>query len=159
MNKISLSHVTMPNQQQSSRNGDFYAGSAYMNHEKNLYQFCQCLVSVHNQNYDPRLELDIDMLSDEEQNKLALLYIESLEREIEWACYGEDESINSSFLCALLAMLQNNTDETRENFAEITRKNVLIYYKKSLDEMLSNAMGIYLNDVENGNSWYEEAIA
>ncbi len=85
------------------------------------------------------------------------LYIESIDREIEYACYGEDETINSEFLCAMLNMLKDDRRETREYFAKITRKNILSYYKKTLNDILSEACR-YLEHLGMEESGYTSRI-
>jgi hypothetical protein len=94
------------------------------------------------------------MLTEEEQDELVRLYIESIDREIEWACYGDDESINSSFLCALISMLKDDSKESRDNFAEVTRKNILIHYKDTLNELLATACDNYLHLQMNEQGLY-----
>jgi hypothetical protein len=96
------------------------------------------------------------MLPDDEQNELVRLYIESIDREIEWACYGADESINSDYLCAMLAMLKDDCIKTREHFAEVTRKNLLTYYKDSLECLLSGACESFLHNSMNEQGYYYE---
>jgi hypothetical protein len=160
MNEHSLAHTYAQKQDNPSWNDDpfnlkgFFTRTVIVNHERNLYEFSQSLVNQYGKYLIDHYELTLDMIPEYEQNELARLYIETLDREIEWACYGDDESINSDFLCALLSMLKSDTKEARENFAEITRKNILVYYRLSLEKILSNAAEDYSNYIVNGNSYH-----
>lgn len=151
----SLSHKHIKNQQNASWNDDpfelkgFFEGAPILNRQRNLSDYAQELVATYAKYSNSHYEISLDMIPEEELNELARLYIESIDREIEWACYGEDESINSSFLCSLLAMLKDNNKESRESFAETTRKNILIFYKESLDSLIQIACEEYFNTIAN----------
>lgn len=151
MNETSVTHSAVENQQ-SIHDDPFelgphvFKGAANtMSHEANLDDFVQRLVSLNGKYCFDHFELTLDMLADSEQDELVRLYIESIDREIEWACYGTDETINSDFLCDLLAMLKRNTVESRLKFAETTRRNLLAYYKNTLEDLLVMGCGIYFN--------------
>lgn len=136
--------------------GNTVKGLTYLNHEKNLSIYALQLVGQYAKYSHDQYELSLEMLPEEDQNELSRLYIESIDREIEWACYGEDQSINSSFLCALLSLLKNDNEETREKFAEITRKNVLTYYKNTLQEILDNACHEYYFNEMNESGYHSQ---
>lgn len=129
--------------------GSTVKGLANVNHKKNLSNYAEELVSQYAKYSRDQYELSLEMVPEEEQNEFIRLYIESIDREIEWACYGTDDSINSDFLCALLSMLKNDCKDTRENFASVTRKNVLVYYKNSLEEILNIACEDFLHNSMN----------
>jgi hypothetical protein len=131
-------------------------GVTNMNPQRNLSNYAEELVAQYAKYTHGQYDLILSDLPEEEQNQLASAYIESIDREIEWACYGEDESINSDFLCALLCMLKDDCNETREHFAEVTRKNILTYYKKQLQETLDDACTSYLNNTMNEQGYYSE---
>ncbi len=160
MNKISLAHSYVQNQQQSSwiddpfevGTQDFKGVKYIMTHSRALSEFTEELVVRFSKCSYDQYELSLEMLPEEEQNELARLYIESIDREIEYACYGEDESINSDYLCALLAMLKDNCPSTRESFAEITRRNILIYYASTLQTLLDDACVEYEQNLGNEQS-------
>lgn len=162
MNKSTISHINMKNQQQSSWNDDpfgiegIFTRKVFVNHERNLEEFSLNLVAEYGKYRQDQYELDLDMVPIDEQNELVRLYIETIDREIEWACYGDDQTLNSNFLCALLAMLKDDSKETREKFAETTRTNILIYYKATLERILSNACEDYTNYKEGFNGWYDQ---
>lgn len=134
--------------------GSAVKGLAIVNHKTTLYEYAEDLVITYAKYSNNQYELSLDMVPHDEQNELVRLYIESIDREIEYACYGDDESINSDYLCALLAMLKDDCEENREKFAEITRKNLLTYYKNSLEELLSVACDNYLNAANNEQGYY-----
>lgn len=151
MNALSLAYSNA--QKQTSWSDDpfdlkgFVTGVTKLSdHQRNLNDYALDLVSCYAKFKDDHYELDLDMLSSPYQLELAQHYIESIDREIEWACYGDDESINSEFLCALLAMLKDSTPKTRLNFAQVTTRNILIYYKDKLNEILSDACDTFYNN-------------
>ncbi len=131
-----------------------FAGGNNMDHQRNLDDFAQQLVANYARYNCEQYELHLEMLSDDDQAELARFYLESIDREIESACYGDDDSLNSDFLCALLAMLKNDCRETRETFAQTTRKNILIYYRSTLNEILANACESYLHCSMNEQGYY-----
>lgn len=163
MNALSVSHAITKNQSESSWEDDpfslrglkgFVTGVTAVNHQRSLDDQTQELVARYAKYSFDQYELTLDMLPEYEQNELARLYIESIDRQIEWACYGDDESINSEFLCAMLAMLKNDCQETRQKFSEITRRNILYYYKDILNEILENACNDYHLHIMNEQGYY-----
>lgn len=152
MNKNSVAHAHVKNQQESSWSDDpfelkgFITGVMPVSHQRNLDDYALELVASYAKFKDDHYELSLDMLSSPYQLEFAAHYIESIDREIEWACYGDDQTLNSEFLCALLAMLKNSTPKTRTNFAQVTTRNILIYYKESLQNILDIACDQYYNN-------------
>lgn len=51
-------------------------------------------------------------------------------------------------------MLKGDSQENREKFAEVTRKNIIIYYKKFLQEVLDAACNDYHLYMMNEQSLY-----
>jgi hypothetical protein len=51
-------------------------------------------------------------------------------------------------------MLQNDCQETRDNFAKVTRKNILTYYSQSLQELLDNSCHSYQHNMMNEQGMY-----
>lgn len=160
MNELSLTHSYTQNQHQTTSwiDGPFsseglVAGvTKVSNHIRNLNDYTQDLVSSYAKYHKNHYELTLDMLSSSYKLELARLHIESIDREIEWACYGEDQTINSDFLCAMLAMLKENNPKTRENFSQVTSRNILIYYKNTLNELLKKACDdFYSNEMEKSS--------
>lgn len=147
MNVISLSQTHVKNQHnEMSWNDDPFdlkgivtGVTNVQSHQKNLNSYATELVESYAKFNEDHYELDLDSLSSPYQLELARLYIESIDRDIEWACYGEDQSNNSDFLCALLAMLKDSNPRTRAKFAQVTTVNVLAYYKEELQGILNNA--------------------
>jgi len=162
MNTSSVSHSYAQNQQPSSWIDDPFQLGTYavkgvtkvMSHKRNLENYAEELVAQYAKFDGDHYELYLDMLPEDVQNELAQYYIESIDREIEWACYGQDESINSSYLCALLAMLKDDSKENREHFAEVTRQNILSYYAKALDDVLDQACDSYHHAINNEQGLY-----
>ena len=160
MNALSVAHAIVQNQETKPSwiddpfNLGTVTGVTHLNHNRNLNDYAEELVATYAKYVDDQYELSLDMLPEHEQNELVRLYIESIDREIEWACYGDDESINSSFLCALLAMLKDDCEETRQNFVETTRKNLIVYYKDSLTDVLDTACDTYHHAIMNEQGLY-----
>lgn len=155
MNALSVAYTRAQNQEQETSwiddpfgLGDV-TGVTPLNNQRNINDYAEELVATYAKYDGDQYELSLEMLPDHEQNELVRLYIESIDREIEWACYGDDESLNSSFLCAMLAMLKDDCEETRQAFSETTRKNLLIYYKDSLTDLLDTACDTYHHAIMN----------
>ena len=127
-----------------------------MNHKRTLELYAEELVS-HYAKYDgDDYILLLSQLSDEEQNELARLYVEYTDRDLCECVNGNDLSINNDYTCALLSMLKNNSLESRENFAQITRKNIITYYKKHLQNVLDEACENYMHNINNENGLYAQ---
>lgn len=160
MNKISLSQICIQNQQPSSWNDDpfnlrgNFAGVANMNHQISLSDFALDLVSTYAHYSCDQFELSLDMLGEDDQNELVRLYIDSTGRDLTECVNGSDFSIENDYTCALLALLKNDCQETRDTFADITRKNILTYYKDSLNELLVTACDTYLNSQMSEQGFY-----
>lgn len=166
MNKTSLYHNFIKNQHEfSSWTEDPFdlkgalKGHRHLDNQRILEDHLQYLVQTYGKYTHYNFYVDMDMLPDEEQYLLAKLYIESIDRNIEWACYGNDESINSSFLCSLLTLLTECNNLTKEQFAETVRNNVITYYKDTLNKLLEKGceMCMYFENESNYNyNAYEE---
>ena len=161
MNVISLAHTHVQKQQPSSWIDDPFQlgtyvvkGLAPMSHNKNLSNYAEELVGQYAKYCDEQYELSLDMLPDDDQSELVRLYLEATDRETSECVYGDDFTINSNFTCALLAMLQDDTKDTRENFANVTRTNILIYYKDSLNDVLDTACNNFLHMQMNEQGLY-----
>lgn len=158
MNALSLAYSNA--QKQTSWIDDpfelkgFVTGVTTLNHTRNLTDYMMDLVGQYGKHSSDHIELSLEMLPESEQDELVRLYIESIDREIEWACYGDDESINSEFLCAMLSMLKDNNEETRAHFAETTRKNLIIYYTKPLNELFDSACDTYFHMMMNESGYF-----
>jgi hypothetical protein len=160
MNALSLAYSNA--QKQSSWIDDpfdikgFVTGVTPLSHQKTLEEYAQELVSSYGKFIGDQYELNLENLSSPYQLELVQLYIESIDREIEWACYGEDQSINSDFLCAMLAMLKDFTPKTRANFAQVTTHNLLVYYKDALQIILDEACQDLLCKEMNNAGYHQE---
>ncbi len=155
MNNISLAqHI---NKNQASWNDDpfdlkdKFAGVAILNHERNLSNYAEELVSHYAKYVSDQYELSLDMLPEFEKNELVRLYLEYTDRDTSECVYGNDFTENSDYTCALLAMLKDDCKANREAFAEITRKNIIIYYSESLQDILDTSCKVHLdNCMEEG---------
>lgn len=125
-----------------------------MNHEQNLFQFAEELVAHYAKYECGQYELSLSALPDYEQDELIRRYIEATDREVNECIYGDDFTINNEFTCALLSMLQENSQESRERFAKTTRNNLLTYYKKSLETLLDEACEAFSNNMMNEQGYY-----
>lgn len=164
MNALSLAHFNTQNQQEETSWSDDPFGfkglvtgvTKISDHQRNLDNFIQELVGSYGVYCQDHYELSLDKLSSPYQLELAALYIESIDREIEWACYGEDQTLNSEFLCALLSMLKDSTPKTRTNFAQVTTRNILVYYKESLQNLLDIGCDVYFNNEMHEAGYHAE---
>jgi len=155
MNALSLAYSNA--QKQESWSDDpfdikgFVTGvTKILDHERNLRDYALEMVANFGKFKSDHYELNLDMLSTSYQLEFARLYIESIDREIEWACYGDDQTLNSDFLCAMLAMLKDSNPKTRAKFAQVTTVNILTYYKDTLNNLLDTACeDFYNNEMEN----------
>lgn len=161
MNDERVQHSYTQNQAQSSWIDDPFGIESYIvkgltqvNHQKNLSNYAEELVVNYAKYDNNNYYLSLSSLSEYDQNELVRLYIEATDREVNECVYGNDFTINGEFTCAILNMLQNDCKETRNHFAEITRKNILIYYKKSLQQLLDEACENYLQIINTENSYY-----
>ena len=118
-------------------------GVTPLSHQRSLEDYAQELVSSYGEFIGNQYELNLEKLSSPYQLEFVRLYIESIDREIEWACYGDDQSINSDFLCAMLAMLKDSNPKTRAKFAQVTTVNVLKYYHETLQDLIDTACQDY----------------
>jgi hypothetical protein len=137
-------------------NTHYVKGLTNLNHQKNLEFYARDLVA-HYAKYDKysgMYNLFLCDISDSDQNELARLYIDYTDRELNECVHGNDFSIDNEYTCALLAMLKDNTLENRERFAEITRNNIINYYKKSLQKVIDTACEDYLMSMYNENDMY-----
>lgn len=145
MNRKSLAYSNVQNQQQSSWNDDPFdfecavKGMNPMDSKHNLSDYAQELVCQYGDYDGDQYHLPLSNLPDDEQNELVRLYMESTNRETSECVYGDDFTINSSYTCALLAMLKDDCKETRDAFAEVTRNNIILYYTQSLQHVLDYA--------------------
>lgn len=153
MNRSSLAHNYVQKQQPSSWIDDpfqlgthAFKGLKPMSHERNLDDYIQELVACYAKYHGDHYELSLEKLSTPSQLEFARLYIESIDRDIEWACYGEDQTLNSEFLCAMLAMLKDSTAKTRANFAQVTTRNILAYYKTTMQDLLDKGCYLYFTN-------------
>ena len=126
-----------------------FKGVTSINHSINLSYYAQDLVSQHAKFDGENYDLYISDISTDEQNELARLYLEFTDRDTCECVYGDDLSINSDYTCALLAMLKNDCKETRDVFASVTRKNIITYYTRSLQEVLDQACYEHLRNVND----------
>ena len=118
-------------------------GLVPMNHERKLSQYAEELVAYYAKFDGSNYNLILDNLGDNEQNELARLYIEYSNRDLSECIYGDDFTLNGEFTTTLMLMLKNDCLVTRESFAEVTRKNILIYYRQDLQEILDDACNTY----------------
>jgi hypothetical protein len=154
MSKVSLLHESMQNQESSSWNDDpfdlngSFKGVKSLSHSRNLYLYVEDVVSHYAKFKDECYSVAFSDLPDYAQNELASLYMEFTDRETD-CIHGNDFSIDNDFTSALLQMLKNDSRETRELFAETTRKNILQHYQSSLQKLLDEACEDLLHNQYN----------
>lgn len=134
--------------------GNTFKGLSHLNNQRNVQNYAEELVEQYAKLNSDEFELSLYNLPDYEQNELARLLIEQNGREITECVNGNDFSIDNEYTCALLSMLKNDTKETRESFAEVTRKNIVIYFADSLQEILNDACEHHFNNLMNEQGYY-----
>jgi len=150
-NSLTQSHIQM--QQQSSWRDDPFTlvgtvkGVAKVSHAKALTEYAEELVYEYGAYNGQEYELTFAQLPEYEQNELSRLHLEATDRDASECVYGDDFSIDNKYVCALLAMLQDDCVETQEAFAVATRKNVILYYSKYLQEVIDKACCVLLNNL------------
>lgn len=139
------------------KNDPFGMGSVVkgltMDHQKKLENHAQELIAQYATYDDDGYCLLLHALPDDEQSELARLFIESTDRDISECVYGDDFSINNDYTCALLAMLKDDSQENRDHFAEVTRKNTIKYFEKALQSTLDDACH-YLQAMDNEQRYF-----
>lgn len=163
MNSRSLQHNILQNQDLSSWNDDPFdlkglivQGATTLSHSRNMYNYAEELVSKYASYEDDQYIIYFDDLPPFEQQHLARLYIEFTDRDLSECVYGDDFTINSEYISALLAMISDNCSEARNNFAEVTIKNILIYYKDSLQKLLHDACNFYLCSINHEQGLFQQ---
>ncbi|CAB4128309.1 hypothetical protein UFOVP100_23 [uncultured Caudovirales phage] len=153
----------MQNQQKSSWIDDpFNLGKNFVmeltpiSHKKALSNYAEDLVGQYAKYDDDTYELSLSDLPIDEQNELARLYLEASNRDTSECIYGDDFTINSEYTCALLSMLKDDCNESRERFANVTRANILTYYKTPLNDVLEVACDNFLHMQMNEQGYYAQ---
>lgn len=152
MNERSLSQSYIKNQQSSWIDDPFevkgaFTGVKTLSHERNLSNYAEELVATF-AIYDHEIyTLSLSDLPEGIQNELARLYIEHTGRDIGECVYGDDFSIENPYTCALLAMLKDDSPTNRNNFAQITRRNIIAYYHNVLQEVIDEACNFYIHSM------------
>jgi hypothetical protein len=163
MNALSLAHSNI--KKQSSMIDDpfdfdsnTFQGLKLVSTKRSLSDYAQELVYNHG-TYDGEFyNLSFTKLHEDEQSELVRLYMDSTDRDTSECVHGDDFSIDNDYTCALLALLKNDCQETRDTFADVTRKNVIKYYSKALQDVLNDAsitLTYSLNE-EHGSFAYQD---
>ena len=129
-------------------------GLSKMTNTRNLSNYAEDLVYQFGTYDGDCYTLSLSDVPDEEQNELAGLYIDANGRDVVECVNGNDFSIDNNYISALLLMLKDNSQQNRENFAEVTRKNIIIYYEQSLQSIIDEACNDFQNNINNENGFY-----
>ncbi len=114
-------------------------GLKLISNKRNLTEYAAELAYLHGKHYGSQYILSLIDLSGDEQSKLAMLYMEATDRDVSECVHGRDFSIENDYTCALLALLHKDCQETRDTFADVTRKNIIDYYANTLQGLLDEA--------------------
>jgi len=128
-------------------------GVVIMSTERALHTFVEDLVSQYAKYKNDEFTLSIDKLSTSDQNDLLRLYIDLTGRELTECVNGDDFSFDNEYNSSLLAMLANDCTFTRERFAEVTRKNILTYYKPQLQKLLDDQCEMHLHNMHEDRGY------
>lgn len=125
-----------------------------MSNQRNFASFVSSLVSDYAKYDGDTYNLHIDDLPDDEQGELAALYLETLDRDVSECVWGNDFTTNSDYVCSLLKMLKDPSPENRDDFSRLVHKNVLIYFRDSLQSAIEEACNEHLHEEMNENGYY-----
>ena len=160
MNERSISQNYIKKQEASWIDDPFqiginaFKGLVPVSNKTNLSNYTQYLVDNRARYDGDNYLLFVSELPEYEQNELVRLYLETIDRDTSECIYGNDFTINNEFTCSLLAMLKDDCRETRDNFAQATRTNILNYYTESLQSILDIACTAYHLNMMNENGYY-----
>ncbi|SRR6266481_5700741 len=160
MNKNSLAQSYIQNQQNSSMIDDAFEltsrfkGLRVVSNQQNLSDYAQELAYTFGSHNGSHFELSLIDVPEDEQGELVRLYMDSTGRETSECVHGNDFSIDNDFTCALMALMKEDCQETRDTFADITRKNILNYYANSLQIILDEACHDLLCALNNESGLY-----
>ncbi len=156
MNAKSLAYSHVINQDSSWIDDPFDLKPSFtgVKNVQTLNNYAQDLIANYAHYIDEHYELDFCELPEQDQNELVRLFLEENGRETSECVYGNDLSIESDFTCAILSMLQNDCKETREKFADTTRKNIIIYHLETLQKLLDETCDNYLYVTMNEKNYY-----
>lgn len=129
-------------------------GLSRMSPQRMLENYAEELVAQY-ANYDgDSYILIFSELPEDEQNELTRIYLDVTGRETGECVHGKDFSLDNNYISALLQMFASNSQEARENFAETTRKNIIIYYEQSIQGIIDDACHAYEHNINNENGIY-----
>lgn len=158
MDRQSLQHNTIQNQ--PSWNDDpwdlkgEFAGVANIRSQRHAYSYAEELVADYAIFDGVHYNLLFSNIPEDEQGELAYLFMDSTDRDTTECVHGSHIAIDNAYTCALLSMLQDDSEDNREAFARITRKNIIVYYSKILQELIDAACNNYLHNINNEQGYY-----
>lgn len=124
-----------------------------MNHYRNLVNFIDELISLQAKFDGDVYNLDINSLDEDDQGKLVALKLEESDRDTSECVHGLDFTLDNDYSCALLNMLSQNTEESRENFSRLVSRNTFLYFRKSLQSLIDERCNDYLHEERNSNGY------
>jgi len=157
MNKSIVTHNNLKNQ--SSWNDDPFDlpwsvnGVTSLSHVRDLHFYAQELVLQYGKFESECYNVTFSQLPEYAQKELSRLYLEYIDRDWSDCLNGNDYSIDNDFTCALLAMLKNDCQRTRQAFAEIACKNIIVHFEKDLQKILDDACHDCLEGSMNENGY------
>lgn len=161
MNTNSVIYKYVKKQLGSSWNDDPFGvetkavkGLTNMSNEKRLSNFVDDLVGQYSKFDGENYTLSLSNIPEDEQGELVSLYMDYTDRETSECVHGQLIAIDNSYTCALLNLLRDDSRENQENFAEITRKNTIIYYSQVLQEIIDEACHSFHMNINNENGYY-----
>jgi len=99
---------------------------------------------------DEGYSLSFENLDELEQGELVALYLESIDRDVSECVWGKDFTINSEYVCALIKMLGNPSQENKESFADTIQQNCISYFENSIQDIIdSRCDWVYRDWLEN----------
>lgn len=131
-------------------------GRLPMSNQRSLDDYAEHLVHEYARHVQNRTTLPFHMLEESEQNELVRLYIEANDRDFQDGWFGGDYTPDSEFNCALLRLLSDDSEETRQNLSNVIRRNIVKSHQQYLQDVLDNAVEsveLYYEDVSNSRHY------
>jgi hypothetical protein len=105
---------------------------------RKAYQFAYSLVIEYQYNFS----ISINDIPEMEKENFAAILLEEDDRD----AYFLNEDKNDNVPCALIRMLNQNSNESQQDFADSVRHKVVNYYEPQMDELLCEALGEYVSE-------------
>lgn len=113
---------------------------------RNLKRYLHELIESYAEFTGDTYTLSLSSLHDDEQGRLAMIYM---------AANGLDSyEFLMGFESSLFSMLEDDNIDTREDFARLVKKKIIAYYTNTLQDLINDACNDYLHEEYNAKGLY-----